>query len=58
MNIELKSKWKDGPRIWEVFDITNQAEVDYIHMKLIRGVHVLMDHKVVEKEWFDNKKQL
>jgi DNA repair ATPase RecN len=52
---ELKSRWKDSTRVWEVVDITVQAEEPYYHLKLISGWYS-MSTRVVEDVWFRGKK--
>lgn len=52
----LKSRWREGSLVWEVFDITIQGEEDYYHLKLIRGKGCL-DNRVVDLFWFDKKRR-
>jgi len=52
---ELKSRWKDGPRVWELVDITTMGEELYYHLKLISGRHPHSE-RVVDDLWFRGKK--
>lgn len=54
MEPELKSRWEDETRIWEVVDITTLAEEPYYHLKLVKGRHP-MPERVVEDVWFRGK---
>lgn len=52
---ELKSRWKDMDRVWELVDITIMAEEPYYHLKLVSGWYS-MPTRVVDSMWFRGKK--
>lgn len=52
----LKTKWRDGPLVWELFDITIQGEEEYYHLRLVRGKHLFPDNRVVGRSWFEKKR--